>query len=244
MIKSTNTDFLNDYISYSVTEQIANHIKQEIVYGYLKEGQKLPSETVMASKLHVSRNTIREALSLLADENLIETKSGRSGGHYVRSITENAIKKRFGETFNITLSLGEMTIEDVFEQRRIIEVRAAYLAALRRTDSDLIRLKESINLGSSEEMTDLVFCKNNYLFNQNIAVATQNKLIQVAFKTLSHTIFPVFKYITVPTTLRETLNDELEEIYVAIYNKNSRQAAKKMSRHLLHFEEFFKDVEK
>ena len=198
----------------------------------------------MASKLHVSRNTIREALTLLSNENLIETKSGRSVGHYVTSITENAIKKSFGESFNVTLSLGEMTIADVIEQRRIIEVRAAYLAALRRTDSDLLRLKESINLVSSEEMTDLVFCKNNYLFNQNIAVATKNKLIQVAFKTLSHTIFPVFKHITVPTPLRQTLNNELEEIYIAVYEKNPRKAARKMSRHLIHFEEFFKNVVK
>ncbi|RST77198.1 FadR family transcriptional regulator [Siminovitchia acidinfaciens] len=239
---SRGTGFLNDFKVYSVTEQIADHIKQAIIYGDLKEGEKLPSETEMAETLHVSRNTIRGALYLLSCEKLIETRPGRSGGHYVSTITENAINQSFGDALSLSLSLAGTTIEEVIEQRRIIEVRAAYLAALRRTDDDLQRLKENIHFLNSEPMSDLIFCKNNYLFNQNVSLATKNRLINLSFVTLARIIVPLFKYINVPISLKKTLNEELEDIYTLIYNQDPMKAAKKMGEHLSHFEEYFKDV--
>lgn len=237
---SAAVDFLNHIKVYSVTEQIADQLQQAIIYGELKKGEKLPSETELAEKLQVSRNTIRGALHLLASEGLIETKPGRSGGHYVSEITEGAIKQSFGESLNFSLSLGGATIEEVIEKRRIIEVEAAFLAASRRTEDDLKRLKDIVAFLNDEPMTDLVFCKNNYRFNENISIATKNRLINLSFMTISRIIAPLFKYIDVPLSLRKTLNEELEDIYIYIYNQDAVNAAKKMEEHLLHFEEFFK----
>ncbi|SDI25817.1 transcriptional regulator, GntR family [Alteribacillus persepolensis] len=240
---SKKNDFLGDFEIYSVTEQIADYIKQAIVYGDLTEGEKLPSETVMAERLNVSRNTVRGALNLLSSEYLIETRSGRSGGHYVAIVTEDAIKQNFGDSLNLSVTLGGVTLEEVIEMRRIIEVEAAYLAALRRNEEDLRRLAEIIEFLNDEPLTDLLFCRNNYNFNNYISLATKNKLINLDFIAISRAIVPLFKYINVPMHLRNTLNNELEGIYIAIYNKDSRDAAERMSNHLHHFEEFFKSLQ-
>nr|WP_275899479.1 FCD domain-containing protein [Bacillus piscicola] len=124
--------------------------------------------------------------------------------------------------------------------RKMIEVEAAYLAALRRNEEDLQRLRESINFLNNEPLTDLLFCKNNYNFNNYISLATKNRLINLGFTAISRVIVPLFKYINVPMHLRNTLNNELEGIYHAIYNKDPKDAAKRMSKHLCHFEEFFR----
>ncbi|WP_182201353.1 GntR family transcriptional regulator [Paraliobacillus salinarum] len=55
-----------------VIEQIKTKIKE----GELEPGERLPSETDFAKELHVSRNTLREALRILEEENIIIRKHG------------------------------------------------------------------------------------------------------------------------------------------------------------------------
>ncbi len=51
--------------------------------GRLARGERLPNETLLAREFGVSRATVREALRLLAAQNLIRTAKGAGGGSYV-----------------------------------------------------------------------------------------------------------------------------------------------------------------
>ncbi|MFV9509792.1 GntR family transcriptional regulator [Tepidibacillus sp. LV47] len=62
---------------------VIDKIKQDIESGKLKPGQKLPSEFELAKELGVSRATLREALRMLEDENVIIRKQGV--GTFVKS---------------------------------------------------------------------------------------------------------------------------------------------------------------
>lgn len=57
-------------------EMVLKKIKEMILKGELREDQKLPSETILARELGVSRSTLREALRLLEDEGLIKRYQG------------------------------------------------------------------------------------------------------------------------------------------------------------------------
>jgi DNA-binding GntR family transcriptional regulator len=57
----------------SITDRVYNHIKQLILAGYLKGGEKVPEEKV-AQQLKVSRTPIREALRRLEKYGLIYVK--------------------------------------------------------------------------------------------------------------------------------------------------------------------------
>ena len=59
-----------------IYEQIADHIKQQILDGKLKPGEKLPSDKELCQLYSVGRSTIREALSALKIIGLIETRQG------------------------------------------------------------------------------------------------------------------------------------------------------------------------
>ena len=51
-------------------EQVADVLRGRVVAGELAPGARLPSETVLASDFGVGRATVREALRLLAAQNL------------------------------------------------------------------------------------------------------------------------------------------------------------------------------
>ncbi len=51
--------------------QVIDRMKQDIAAGVYKEKEKLPSEFELAKTLGVSRATLREALRLLEEDNII-----------------------------------------------------------------------------------------------------------------------------------------------------------------------------
>ena len=66
-----------------LAETIASEIRNAIINGELKEGDRLPQEAELISGYGVSRGVIREALSLLEVESFIRVKRGASGGGFV-----------------------------------------------------------------------------------------------------------------------------------------------------------------
>ncbi len=61
-------------------EVVAGRLREEILSGRFPQGTRLPNETVLAAEFGVSRATVREALRLLAAQNLIHTTKGRRAG--------------------------------------------------------------------------------------------------------------------------------------------------------------------
>ncbi len=78
--------------------QLANSIKKQIETGEIKPGDKLPSEAEMIKQYSLGRLTIREALSILEKEDLIEKQHGR-GSFCKRSITTP--KRRINVLLNL-----------------------------------------------------------------------------------------------------------------------------------------------
>lgn len=56
--------------------QVIDHLKADIANGVFKENEKLPSEFELSKSLGVSRATLREALRLLEEENIIVRRHG------------------------------------------------------------------------------------------------------------------------------------------------------------------------
>ena len=63
--------------------QIADAIRLDIVGGKLAEGDRLPTEALLAERFSANRHTVRRALAVLADEGVVGAEQGR--GTFVRS---------------------------------------------------------------------------------------------------------------------------------------------------------------
>ena len=88
----------NENIKYTpLYLQVKDVILKRLVEGLYKPGEKIPSESVLASDFKISISTVRQALSILVSEGYLEKKQGK--GTYV---SEKRIKISFmswvGET--------------------------------------------------------------------------------------------------------------------------------------------------
>jgi GntR family transcriptional repressor for pyruvate dehydrogenase complex len=61
-----------------LTEVIAEQLQSYIVGGVFKPGERLPTQEVLSKTFGVSRNTLRLAISIVADNGLIEKRQGSS----------------------------------------------------------------------------------------------------------------------------------------------------------------------
>jgi len=157
-------------------EKVIDKIKELIVSGQLKTGEKLPSERELADRFQVSRVPIREALKILEFIGVVQAVHG--DGIYVKNIDMDSII----EKLNYAMTEPDSTINELFEAREAIEIMAVKLAAIRRTEKDIEMMK---NIIAEMEMTALEnndINNNNYIkldmeFHSLITKASRNKVL-------------------------------------------------------------------
>jgi DNA-binding FadR family transcriptional regulator len=160
-------------------EQVADQLRELIVQGELRPGDRLPVESALAAQFGVSRATVREALRLLAAQSLVRTEKGALGGSYVTLPTAASISSLVHANVGLLAETRNVTLEELLEARELVEVPAARLAAQRRTAEDLERLRGTVpsddaHLGTGEEFT------HNAEFHSCILGASRNTLLVVS----------------------------------------------------------------
>ena len=74
-------------------EDIAEQIRNELRSGRLTPGQRLPPERELAKQLCVSRNTVREAMSMLEVAGLLERRIGSTGGAFIAASNSSVVAR-------------------------------------------------------------------------------------------------------------------------------------------------------
>lgn len=104
-------------------EDTVGRLLQTIRLGVLAPGESLPPERELASRLGVSRDTVREAIKSLADAGSLVSRRGRYGGTFLA----DELPRHTQDTDAVTRA----QIDDALRLREILEVGAARLAANR-----------------------------------------------------------------------------------------------------------------
>ena len=125
-------------------EQVADQLRDLIIRGELRPGERLPNEASLATQFGVSRATVREALRVLATQSLIRTAKGAAGGSYVSTPSVDHISYFLEANLGLLSNSNDVSLEEFLEAREVIEVPAAGFAAERRTDDDIARLEAAI----------------------------------------------------------------------------------------------------
>lgn len=129
---------------------VAAELRQQIVSGRLKPGDKLHPENVLQTEFEISRPTLREALRLLESESLIHISRGQHGGARVSSIDLRAAARQVG----VFLQIEGTTLQDVWLARTIIEPPAMGLLAARRNPAAFAELEANIAAASEAAQRD------------------------------------------------------------------------------------------
>lgn len=123
------------------TESVIRHLVEMVELGLLAQGERLPSEAVLASQLQVATVTLREALADLRKRGLIETRRGRSGGSFVRAVSVDADDLLFKHLENLSI----LELRDYADEHVAVAGAAAKLAALRAGPQQHSRLKSHLD---------------------------------------------------------------------------------------------------
>jgi len=129
-----------------VSDRIIEQVRDSILSGELKPGDKLASEKELLEQFKVSKSSMREALRALEVLGLVDVKKGIGGGTFVSKVTTNTT---ILSMMNF-LHFHPITIEDITMVRYLIEPPVASEAAIRRTSEDIEKLKTIIKSLNSE----------------------------------------------------------------------------------------------
>lgn len=145
--------------------QIRDHIRNQD----LKVGDTLPGEAKFAEELGVSRAVMREAFGALAALRLIDVGNGRRAR--VGAIDGSVM----GTSLDHAVSTAQVSVGEVWEVRRTLELRTAGLAALNWSGDDagaIVGAAKAMQAASTiEEVT-----QHDIVFHQAIARASGNML--------------------------------------------------------------------
>lgn len=155
----------------AVTDEAILKIKEMIVSGELRPGDRLPREADLAARLGLARNSLREAVRALCVMNILVVRQG--DGTYVTSLDS----PRLLEALNFVVDFHrDDSVLQFLEVRRVIEPAAAAMAARRIGDEELEQLKKLLNeIGPEAQVDQLV--SNDLEFHRSIAMASGNTVL-------------------------------------------------------------------
>ena len=189
---------------------------------------KAPSERDLADHFGVSRGQVREALAILEAMQVIERRA--KSGIYVNDgfggIEAMAFFARAG------LPLENRQIYEAVEVRKIHEIKAAELAAVRATDENFDRLRDILVQSEQRLAAGEGLDRLDQDFHLEIVRATQNTVflnICTSFYALGQGRLQV--YFRTPDRNRRS-HDEHRQIFDALTRRDAALASALMVAHL------------
>ena len=162
-------------IKRSLVEQAVEQLRQRVASGAWTVGQRLPTEPELAAELGISRNTVREAMRVLAFSGLVEVRQG--DGSYLRTAVD---------PLQALQALSRCDLEQARETRHILEAEAIGLAALRRSEEDLQGLREALKHSSAhfhDNLEQYIGC--DLVFHQRLVDAAHNPALSELYRYFS-----------------------------------------------------------
>ncbi|NLU81954.1 FadR/GntR family transcriptional regulator [Rhodococcus sp. HNM0569] len=115
--------------------QVTDALRRGIQTGRWPVGTRIPTEPELAELTGTGRNTVREAVQGLVHAGLLERRQGSGTYVLATSLVGTALTEYFATARE----------RDTLELRRALDVTAAELAARRRTDDDVARLRRALD---------------------------------------------------------------------------------------------------
>ncbi|WP_343209304.1 FadR/GntR family transcriptional regulator [Anaerolentibacter hominis] len=213
----------------NITEQVVDYLKENIVNGMWKQGERISSENVLTEELQVSRASVRYAIQHLVAVGVLESFQGK--GTFVKSIPVEDILTKIDKMY------VNSDMEQLLEFRVMIEVESCRLAARRITKEGLNELKiRLVNMMTSMHDKE-TFIHEDMEFHHAILRATGNRMIARSMELIN-------REVTVQHQLFNT-RDKMDQaimyhrdILAALEAGDGEAAAKHMSDHLLNLKNY------
>lgn len=219
-------EMLSNTEGLEIQNTIISKIRDLINYKNLEPGDKLPSERTLSEKFGVTRSNVRDAIQKLEFYGLLN--SIPQSGTFVANIGVIAMNGMIDDI----LSIQTPDFKSLVETRILLELKTVRLAALRRTDEDLKKIKAALEAYEKKVLDGKDAVQEDLLFHLAIAKACGNSSMNTFMLTITPEIITNFeKYHVCDKGLAKSGITEHNEIYNAIKEQNPGLAKQKMKEH-------------
>ncbi|WMJ83815.1 FadR/GntR family transcriptional regulator [Oscillospiraceae bacterium LTW-04] len=215
-------------IKKTLSKQASENIYDLITkVGEYKPGDQLPGENILSEKLGVSRNTLREAIRILASQGVLEVYRGK--GTFVS--TDMAAFSNYGLG---SIEYIRIRLKDLYEARLIFEPDMSAIACRRASDEELKhilktgkKVEDFIRQGKDRTIID-------QHFHNAIVEASHNEFMQRLVPIINRTVEEsILLGYSTQTLAENTLRDHA--LLMEFLEKRDAIGAKQaMSIHLHH----------
>jgi GntR family transcriptional regulator, transcriptional repressor for pyruvate dehydrogenase complex len=158
------------------SDDIVSQIRDAIVEGRLRPGDRLSNERSLCRVFGVSRATLREGLRVLEALGVIEIRRGAAGGIFAREPQGDHV----GAALEALLRFRGATAQELSEFRVSFEGETARWAAQRAEADDVARLEELAarftELACEERVPWSVLVELDIAFHEALAHASKNQV--------------------------------------------------------------------
>ncbi len=223
-----------------IFQQISEQIRELILSGILKPGNKLPSEKELSNQFNTGRMVVREALRTLEESGLICIKRGSLGGAFVKDPDTTVLTRSISDLINI----GNVTLRELIEARLGIEKVILEFAITRMNDEALDLLRKNIEDSERKFLKGERATEEHIYFHILLAKSTRNRLFEMMIESIMNvtksfllSLKPDINYIKNVLTYHRN-------IYNALQEKNLLIAEQLMEKHILDINKEFKNLAK
>lgn len=222
----------------SQTDVVVQRIKTMIIDGELSPGHRLPIEKDLATRLGVSRGSLREGVRALTLMGVLETRQG--SGMYVTSLDASLLLA----PMNFVVDLQPSGAQHVHSVRRTLETDAASRAALHISDeeiSDASRILDAAEDAIARTDHEAVL-EADMAFHRLIAAASGNPVLAALIEALSSRTIRDRMWRAISDENADSATaEEHRAILRALRDHDPHAASIRMANHLLEVESFLHD---
>lgn len=157
----------------TLSSRVARRVRALIREGRLRPGDPLPSESSLADELAVSRQVVREAYQSMSALGLLEIRDGRRA----------RVAKVDNDVLALVIDHGvqtdQVSVQQILDVRRTIEMRTVTLAALRRTEVEGRRIADLAAAMRRDFFDADAVMEHDIAFHEAIAEASRNPMFNL-----------------------------------------------------------------
>lgn len=211
----------------SPVDKIIKQIRNSIVSGQLKPGDKLPSERKLSETFGIGRTYVRDAIKKLEFYGILKTLP--QSGTLISGADISAMEGLISNVIKLT----ENDFFHLVETRVVMETYACGQAAVRRSNRDIADLEEKLDEYKQQVDAKLTGVKEDFNFHLKITEASQNMVIKSLMLILIPDILEIYRKLNVCGDGRAYKSyDEHKVILDCIVKQDSKAAEEAMRNHL------------
>ncbi len=222
-----------------MSEEVLDQLREAILAGRFKPGDKLPSERELTQDFGVSRVVVREAIRALELTGFVTLRQGPTGGAFVTDLSLDHLVSAYVDLF----LANKLSASELAQARRHIEPETARLAALRVDAASARRLEKAFAAEQIQTLNHAEWVSRNMTVHYLLAGMCGNRFYEAIVNPLLRLTEEIIRVVKPVKTIIHS-HEEHGRIVAAVAAGNAPAAAAAMADHVARATEALVELEK